>query len=142
MHARICKILLNQQDFAVLRCIKSFTDRVHMSCTQFTCKTMSKNSVYCKGERHTYPIAEAPVGHNPVTTSGLCATQCSVGSSHYCTYSPLCIHKKISFGRSMILVKELFNYFTQVCLYSMMIKFCYLCCSTFFRTDNFAATQG
>ena len=57
-------------------------------------------------------------------------------------YSPLCIHKKISFGRSMILVKELFNYFTQVCLYSMMIKFCYLRCSAFFRTDNFAATQG
>ena len=23
-----------------------------------------KDSVYCRGKRHTYPIAEAPVGHN------------------------------------------------------------------------------
>ena len=133
--------MLNQKDFAVLRCMESFTDRVHMSCTQFTCKTMSKDWVTV---RVKYIRTQLPKPQLDTISCHDGRLMCNSMLSwlQSLLYSPLCIHKKISFGRSMILVKELFNYFTQVCLYSMMIKFCYLCCSAFFRTDNFAATQG
>ena len=69
MHARICKILLNQQDLqfydAWSRSLTGFTWVVHSSHAKQCQKIGShSHSVNCEGKRHTYPIAEAPVGHN------------------------------------------------------------------------------
>ena len=45
------------------RSLTGFTWVVHSSHAK-QCQKIGSHSVYCKGKRHTYPIAEAPVGHN------------------------------------------------------------------------------
>ena len=59
-----------------------------------------------EGLRHTYPVAEAPVEHNLVTKTDLCASErsVSIGSSQD-TELVKHTHK---------MVRELFHYLTQV----------------------------
>ena len=115
------------------RSLTGFTWVVHSSHAK-QCQKIGSHSVNCEGKRHTCTYTQLPKPQLDTISCHDGRLMCNSMLSwlQSLLYSPLCIHKKISFGRSMILVKELFNYFTQVCLYSMMIKLCYLCCCAFF----------
>ena len=65
---------------------------------------ISNQSYITEGLRHTYPIAEAPVEHNLVTKTDLCASEhsVSIGSS------------QDTQTHTHTMVRELFHYLTQV----------------------------